>query len=86
MKRLLYLASYLRQHSLFALVTVSRHDSSSPSAPLNLRGYKIEATSSLTVEEWYQFGFAGLGDREKATWAGTGTMYGPQRQPILLIE
>ncbi|WP_222103836.1 hypothetical protein, partial [Spiribacter aquaticus] len=25
------------------------HDSSSPSAPLNLRGYKIETTCSLTV-------------------------------------
>lgn len=38
-----------RQHRLFALVTVSRHDSLSPSAPLDVRGYKIEATTSLIV-------------------------------------
>ncbi|MGM1051161.1 MAG: sugar-transfer associated ATP-grasp domain-containing protein [Pseudomonadota bacterium] len=35
---------------------------------------------NISPLEWYQFGFAGLGGAEKATWAGTGTMYEFQRR------
>ncbi|TVQ41239.1 MAG: hexapeptide transferase [Wenzhouxiangella sp.] len=35
---------------------------------------------NISPLEWYQFGFVGMDAAEKATWAGTGTMYEFQRR------
>jgi len=82
-KRLVYLAYYFRQMNWPMLWRFMRHTRTETGMG-NLRQVAGFLGDSLRYNisplEWYQFGFVGLDPAEKATWAGTGTMYEFQRR------
>ena len=78
MKRVLYLGYYFRQMNWPMLRRFMRHTRSETGMGSSRQVITFIADSlryNISPMEWYQFGFAGLGPEEKATWAGTGTMY-----------
>ncbi len=83
MKRLLYLGYYLHKMNWPILRRFMRHTRQQYGLS-SIRQVIAFTTDSLRYNiaplEWYQFGFASLAPEEKATWAGTGTMYEVQRK------
>ncbi len=83
MKRLIYLGYYLRKMNWAMLRRFMRHTRQQHGLSY-LRQVIGSTADSLRYNiaplEWYQFGFASLAPEEKATWAGTGTMYEFQRK------
>jgi hypothetical protein len=82
-KRLLYLVYYLRHMNWYLLRRFMDHTRTTQQQSVPRQGWAMIRDSlhyNISPLEWYQFGFAGLDDREKATWVGTGTMYEAQRR------
>ena len=82
MKRLIYLGYYLRKMNWPMLRRFMRHTRQQHG--LSYLRQVIDSTAdslryNIAPLEWYQFGFASLAPEQKATWAGTGTMYEFQR-------
>lgn len=77
-RRLLYLGYYFRRMNWPMLRRFMRHTAERQGIG-GLRQVASFTTDSLRYNisplEWYQFGFWSLAPAEKATWAGTGTMY-----------
>ena len=83
MKRLLYLAYYLRHTNWSTLRRFMKHIESQHGVPLPQQAVAAAIDSlryNVSLLEVYQFGFFGAGQDEKARWAGTGTMYEFQRR------
>lgn len=83
MKRLLYLAYYARQMDWLLLRRFMRHTrtQSGMGSSRQVLGFLSDSLRyNISPLEWYQFGFPALSAQEKATWAGTGTMYEFQRK------
>jgi hypothetical protein len=83
MKRLLYLAYYLRHMNWSTLRLFMQHVAAQRDVS-RLRQVVTATADSLRYNvsplEVYQFGFFGAGREEKSRWAGTGTMYEFQRR------
>ncbi len=83
MKRLIYLGYYFRQMNWPLLRRFMRHTREEAGIG-NMRQVFSFLRDSLRYNisplEWYQFGFVDLDSADKATWAGTGTMYEFQRR------
>jgi len=78
MKRLIYLAYYFRRMNWAMLSRFMRHTRNELGigSVRQVFGFLRDSFRfNISPLEWYQFGFAGLDASEKATWAGTGTMY-----------
>ncbi|MDN3555223.1 sugar-transfer associated ATP-grasp domain-containing protein [Halomonas maura] len=77
-RRLMYLGYYSRHMNWLMLRRFIRH-TREQYGMLPVRQVVAFVGDSLRYNisplEWYQFGFAGLGDSDKARWAGTGLMY-----------
>ena len=78
LKRLIYLAYYLKQMDWSLLRRFMDH---TQQVRRYGRGHQLLLIAwdslryNISPLEWYQFGFADLTRQEKITWAGTGTMY-----------
>lgn len=83
MKRLLYLAYYLRRMNWPLLKRFMAHESARQGTPSVLQAWQCLLDSlryNVSPLEVYQFGFFGMSPAEKARWAGTGTLYEFQRR------
>ena len=83
MKRLIYLAYYLRLMNWKQLRTFMSHAREQYDIGEARQVFAFLGDSlrfNISPLEWYQFGFASLSSSEKAEWAGTGTMYEFQRK------
>jgi len=83
MKRLLYLGYYFRQMNwatLRCFMHHTRQQSGMGSTRQVIAFLEDSLRYNISPLEWYQFGFVGLDAAQKATWAGTGTMYEFQRR------
>ena len=82
-RRLAYLGYYLKQMDWPLLQRFMDHTQATTGQSRAHQWARILRDSlryNISPLEWYQFGFAGLSPAEKATWAGTGTMYEFQRR------
>src|SRR6056297_2603021 len=81
-RRLFYLGYYFRKMNWTLLRRFMRHTRSQGGTGA-LRQITAFTADSLRYNisplEWYQFGFVSQTPEQKATWAGTGTMYEFQR-------
>ncbi|MCC5865173.1 MAG: hypothetical protein JJU31_08660 [Wenzhouxiangella sp.] len=78
MKRLLYLAYYLKRMDWPLLGRFMRHVRAEQalSYPRQVLAFVADSLRyNISILEYYQFHFYALAPAEKATWAGTGTMY-----------
>ena len=77
-RRLLYLGYYFRQMDWTLLKRFMSHvrdQHGMGHARQVLHFVTNSVRYNISPLEWYQFGFVSLTPAEKATWAGTGTMY-----------
>lgn len=82
-RRTAYLGYYLRRMNWPLLRRFMRHTREVEGmGPLRQSAWLVGDSLRYNISplEWYQFGFAGLAGKEKAAWAGTGTMYEFQRR------
>jgi hypothetical protein len=82
-KRLAYLAYYFRQMNWPMLRRFMSHTRTQTGMGFLRQALSFMRDSlryNISPLEWYQFGFVKLNNAEKATWAGTGTMYEFQRR------
>lgn len=83
MKRLLYLAYYLRRMNWDLLRRFMKHVEARNGISLPRQVVVLGVNSlryNVSLLEVYQFGFFDAGRHEKTRWAGTGTMYEFQRR------
>ena len=77
-RRTMYLGHYLRRMDWALLRRFMRRirDEHGISAARQIGAFLGDSLRfNISPLEWYQFGFFSLSPEEKATWAGTGTMY-----------
>ena len=82
-KRLAYFGYYLKQMNWPLLGRFMAHTQATKGLGRGRQWAMILRDSlryNISPLEWYQFGFANLSAADKATWAGTGTMYEFQRR------
>ena len=78
LRRLAYLAYYFRRMDWPLLRSFMAHVGDQHGMSHARQAIACVADSlryNISPLEWYQFGFVSLSSKEKATWAGTGTMY-----------
>ena len=78
LRRLLYLGYYLRRMNWatlrrFMAFTKAQEGTSYMGQSLAILGCSLKY--NISPLEYYQFGFSKLAPKDRATWAGTGTMY-----------
>ncbi|MEQ6890036.1 sugar-transfer associated ATP-grasp domain-containing protein [Halomonas sp. CS7] len=81
--RTAYLGYYLRRMNWPLLRRFMRHTRDTDHVGMARQSVVMVSDSlryNISPLEWYQFGFAKLNPNEKATWAGTGTMYEFQKR------
>ena len=82
-RRLLYFAYYLRRLDRARLAAFMDHLRAQKGLSRPAQWARIIRDSlryNISILEYYQFGFFNMSPEEKATWAGTGTMYEFQRR------
>ena len=77
-RRLMYLGYYFRHMNWQTLRRFMRHTKHRDEIGNARQVFAFMSDSlryNISPLEWYQFGFPALSPEQKATWAGTGTMY-----------
>lgn len=77
-RRLMYLGHYARHMNWSLLKRFMRHTRDQHGIGWLRQTGRVLADSlryNISPLEWYQFGFVSLAPEQKATWAGTGTLY-----------